>query len=241
MLHSRAAAAAPDRPLVALLRAGLRVVQIDCAPPAGTDARPGLVARAVVGDALEGLKQFEAATAAATATAEEEEEAAAAQPQAASGSGAAAKAAPAAPVAVMGVGLGGFLALNAVGWSDRFAAAICQGGAVSERWRDYETGVTPGPARHSEATLAGAAAASEAELLARLGSSRTPTLLLYGDSDPRLPISHAHVAYHALSATSAPSQLVVYPSDTHELRVAAHRRDATRRVVAWLLQHLKAS
>jgi len=88
------------------------------------------------------------------------------------------------------------------------------------------------------ATAVGVAAAEEYELLSRLGRARAPTLLLYSDADPACPVSQAHVAYHALSGSERGAQLVLYPGDTHALRVPAHKRDANRRVASWFNQHL---
>ena len=231
MTLSRSSVADPSRPLLALLRAGFRVVRIECQPPSRTAAGAAAASRmgkAIVADVVAGLDQYVAAN------------------HGSAGPDGGRRAAP--RIGIMGSGLSGLLALNAVGWSDRFAAAVCQGAPASERWVHLERGEgTPrslptsdggGPADKSgapaaeatgeDATAAAAAtppvgtaaeagrraedvraasaaasqhAASEYELLGALAASRTPTLLLYGDRDPACPLSQAHVVFHALTGS----------------------------------------
>ena len=71
--------------------------------------------------------------------------------------------------------------------------------------------------------------------------SRTPTLLLYGDSDAACPLSQAHAVFHALTGSHGTNaQLVVYHGEASTAFVdPSHQRDANQRVASWFAQHLR--
>ena len=300
-LLCRGAIADEQRPVLALLKAGVRVIRIECEPSASqprTRAHAANQSAALAADVVAGLDQYLAAAGFDTGL---------------DGSGGATRSRLPQPprVGVLGCGLGGTLALHAIALApSHFAAAVCQGAPLSERWVQMETGETT--PRSVEASLAGAAlrgasdgkasaddsaneggdvgkgkgkagdgktpkekraqrrsgeggaqrthtqadsrgiaeaaaaaaeaAAAEYEFVARLSFARAPTLLLYGDSDGRCPLSQAYAAYHALTgAVDTSTQLVIYPAEASApLCCPAHQRDASRRVASWFMRHLRS-
>ena len=72
------------------------------------------------------------------------------------------------------------------------------------------------------------------------GKSRTPTLILHGDRDPRVHPSQGLELYRHLKLRgSAPVRLVLYPGEGHGNRRAASQVDAMLRILGWFEHYLK--
>jgi dipeptidyl aminopeptidase/acylaminoacyl peptidase len=72
---------------------------------------------------------------------------------------------------------------------------------------------------------------------AQAASARTPTLIVHGERDLRVPVSQAHELYAALRHYGVASRLVVYPREGHSIREPAHQLDVMRRVLEWFRSH----
>jgi len=71
------------------------------------------------------------------------------------------------------------------------------------------------------------------------GKSRTPTLILHGDRDPRVHPSQSLELYRHLKLRSAaPVRLVLYPGEGHGNRRAASQVDYMLRVLRWFDHYL---
>ncbi|HRQ64910.1 MAG TPA: S9 family peptidase [Xanthomonadaceae bacterium] len=69
--------------------------------------------------------------------------------------------------------------------------------------------------------------------------SRTPTLILHGDADPRVDRSQSFAMYRYLKlAGSAPVRLVLYPGEGHGNQRAASRYDYSLRLLRWMEHYL---
>ncbi len=65
--------------------------------------------------------------------------------------------------------------------------------------------------------------------------SRTPTLILHGEQDPRVHVSQGMTLYRYLKlAGQAPVRLVTYPDEAHGTVNAAARRDYSMRLMRWM-------
>ncbi|HEY5658712.1 MAG TPA: S9 family peptidase [Myxococcota bacterium] len=62
---------------------------------------------------------------------------------------------------------------------------------------------------------------------------RTPTLFLCGAEDHNVPVIHSEQMYMALRRLGVPTQLVVYPGESHGIYRPSFRRDVLARYVAW--------
>jgi dipeptidyl aminopeptidase/acylaminoacyl peptidase len=71
----------------------------------------------------------------------------------------------------------------------------------------------------------------------RASAARTPTLIVHGENDLRVPVSQAHELHSALRHYRVPCRLVVYPREGHGIREPAHQLDFMRRVLEWLREH----
>jgi dipeptidyl aminopeptidase/acylaminoacyl peptidase len=68
---------------------------------------------------------------------------------------------------------------------------------------------------------------------------RTPTLFMGGDRDYNVPIAGAEQMYTALRTLGVPTELVVYPDQSHELAHPSYLKDRFERTIAWYDRFLK--
>lgn len=72
------------------------------------------------------------------------------------------------------------------------------------------------------------------------GKSRTPTLILHGDKDPRVhPTQSMELYQHLKLRSKAPVRLVFYPGEGHGNRRAASRLDYSLRAMRWIDHYLR--
>lgn len=69
--------------------------------------------------------------------------------------------------------------------------------------------------------------------MAFIKQAKTPTLIMQGGSDTRVPPSQAHELYMGLKKNNVPVELVVYPREPHGLQEPHHRMDKMKREYAW--------
>ena len=69
----------------------------------------------------------------------------------------------------------------------------------------------------------------------------TPTLILHGGSDQRVPIGQPMEFYRALKDRGVPVELVFYPREGHGLREYHHRLDRMQRQYDWIVEHTLGS
>ena len=70
---------------------------------------------------------------------------------------------------------------------------------------------------------------------------RTPTLLVHGEADSRVPVSQAHELFTALLRHGVPAELVVFPGGGHGFSRRGrptHRVERYEHVLRWLDTHL---
>lgn len=75
--------------------------------------------------------------------------------------------------------------------------------------------------------------------MAHAGKSKTPTLLVHGLDDTRVPPEQAKELYRALRHAKVPAEVVFYPREGHGLGERAHQVDFMNRFVAWFDEHLR--
>jgi dipeptidyl aminopeptidase/acylaminoacyl peptidase len=66
----------------------------------------------------------------------------------------------------------------------------------------------------------------------------TPTLILFGARDPRVPPNQGYELYAGLRSRGVEVQMVVYPREGHGIGERKHQLDVLRRVVEWYDRHL---
>jgi dipeptidyl aminopeptidase/acylaminoacyl peptidase len=68
--------------------------------------------------------------------------------------------------------------------------------------------------------------------------AKTPTLILHGGSDVRVPPSQAQELYMGLRQNGVPVEMVVFPREPHGLQEPRHRLDKMRREYAWCSKYV---
>jgi len=69
-------------------------------------------------------------------------------------------------------------------------------------------------------------------------NAKTPTLILYGEQDDRVPPSQGHELLEGLKARGVEAKLVLYPREGHIINERLHQLDLLERVTAWFDAHL---
>jgi dipeptidyl aminopeptidase/acylaminoacyl peptidase len=138
-------------------------------------------------------------------------------------------------LAVMGWSYGGFMTSWVVTHTDRFKAAVV-GAGVTNLWSFTGTSDIPGflpdyfegePwdqfnnfAAHSPITF--------------VKNVKTPTLILHGEADIRVPTSQGYEFYHALKNLGVTTKMVVYPRTPHGPREPKFILDIAQRNMDWV-------
>ena len=66
----------------------------------------------------------------------------------------------------------------------------------------------------------------------------TPTLIVHGEADVRVPLGQSRELYTALRQRGVAHAYVTYPREGHQILERAHQRDLLTRVLGWFTAHL---
>ncbi|HEV7475803.1 MAG TPA: S9 family peptidase [Pyrinomonadaceae bacterium] len=69
---------------------------------------------------------------------------------------------------------------------------------------------------------------------------KTPTMIMHGQADTRVPIAQAQEFYMALKELKVPVEFVIYPRENHGFTEPRHQMDRVRRYVWFFSKYLKA-
>jgi dipeptidyl aminopeptidase/acylaminoacyl peptidase len=144
-------------------------------------------------------------------------------------------------VGITGGSYGGyFTALGVTRFSDRFAAGVELFGISN--WESF-MGQSDIPGENALVhwdlwCYEHAALCRERSAVGNLEKAKTPTLILQGKEDERVPKPQSDELYAALSWKKVPVEYVVYPREPHGFRERWHRIDAFERLVGWMDKYL---
>ena len=146
-------------------------------------------------------------------------------------------------VGITGGSYGGYAsAWGSTYYSDRFAASVMFVG-ISDQASLVTTGDIPW---EQNLVHMGTWPWEDPELFRKTSpityaqQSRTPTLILHGEADPRVPVMQSYMLYRYLKlAGQAPVRLVLYPGEGHGNSRAASRYDYSLRLMQWMDHYLK--
>lgn len=71
-----------------------------------------------------------------------------------------------------------------------------------------------------------------------IDQATTPTLILYGEADIRVPLTQGMELYEGLKARGVETQLVAYPGEPHGIGGRKHQIDVLSRAIGWYERHL---
>jgi dipeptidyl aminopeptidase/acylaminoacyl peptidase len=140
-------------------------------------------------------------------------------------------------IGILGWSYGGFLTAWAVTHTDRFKAAVA--GAAVTNWPSKvgTTDIRP----MNESRFPGALhetpdAFWERSPIRYLGNAKTPTLIVHGQADQRVPVTQGRELYLGLRAAGVPTDFVTYPRQKHPFHERAYHLDLLQRIIAWFDQ-----
>ncbi|MCO5177295.1 MAG: S9 family peptidase [Thermomicrobiales bacterium] len=139
---------------------------------------------------------------------------------------------------ICGWSFGGFMAAWAIGHTDRFKASVA--GAACTNWvskigttdirpyDEWDVGVVNAdpdrPWFHSPLRYA--------------GKGTTPTLVLHGQADVRVPVTQGTELYHSVKASGTDAEMASYPRQGHAFHERAFELDLLQRLVGWFDRYL---
>jgi dipeptidyl aminopeptidase/acylaminoacyl peptidase len=144
----------------------------------------------------------------------------------------------------LGVGgwsYGGFMTSWTVTQTDRFKAAVV-GAAVTNLFSfDGTTDITPSFLRayFLDIPFGRRTDYDKHSAMTFLQNCKTPSLVLHGAADERVPTSQGWEFYNGLKMLGVPVEMVVYPREHHGFTERAHEVDLLRRILAWYDKYLK--
>jgi dipeptidyl aminopeptidase/acylaminoacyl peptidase len=71
-----------------------------------------------------------------------------------------------------------------------------------------------------------------------INNAKTPTLMLYGANDTRVPPSQGIEFYNALKIHHIPTKLIIYPNTKHSIKNPNYILHANHEILAWLRKYL---
>ena len=75
--------------------------------------------------------------------------------------------------------------------------------------------------------------------LQSLSKSITPTLVLHGERDSKIPLEQGYELYYGLKGMGVDTRMIIYPREGHVLQEPAHQLDYLEQVLAWYDKYLK--
>lgn len=142
---------------------------------------------------------------------------------------------------VGGWSYGGYMTAWMLSRTNRFKAAMC-GCGITNAFSMYGTTDIP---RFMAMYFGDDSPAGRPDLyrdrsgLGHAANITTPTLILHGEADRRVPISQSEELHAVLKSLDVETRFVRYPREGHGISEPRHRLDLLRRQVAWYRRHLE--
>src|SRR5262249_21080038 len=142
-------------------------------------------------------------------------------------------------LAVMGWSYGGFMTSWTITQTNRFKTAVIGGGGT-DLFRFTGTPDIPGflPEYFGGEGWGRIEAIKKHSPITYVDRVTTPTLVLHGEADERVPTTQGYEYYNALKRRGVVTQMVVYPRTPHGPREPKFVLDIMRRHLDWLDKRL---
>jgi dipeptidyl aminopeptidase/acylaminoacyl peptidase len=142
-------------------------------------------------------------------------------------------------MAIMGWSYGGYMTAWTITHTKRFKAAAV-GAGVTNLWS--QTGTAD--IRANKIDAFGAPWENlkfyvDRSPMAHVANVTTPTLILHGEIDERVPTSQGYELYHALKVRGVPAKMVVYPRQPHGPREPKFVLDIMQRHLDWMEKYVR--
>ena len=140
---------------------------------------------------------------------------------------------------ITGWSYGGYMTMWAVTQTNRFTAAVAGAGLAN-----FQSYYGENQIDQWMIPFFGASVYDDPQVYAKsspitfIKKTKTPTLVLVGDSDGECPTPQSYEFWHALKTLGVETELVVYEHEGHAFSKPEHQRDLIERIAAWFNQHL---
>ncbi len=136
---------------------------------------------------------------------------------------------------------GGYLAAWTLGHTDRYRAIMVGAGVVDVVAQYVTSDINHGVVADWEylgRPWSKPEAFARANPARRLGNARTPTLILHGEDDARVPFINAQILYRALADRGTKVAMWAYPREGHGVQEPAHVQHLMETWAAFFDEHL---
>lgn len=140
-----------------------------------------------------------------------------------------------------GASYGGYMTSWAVTQTNRFKAAVV-GAAVTNLFSfDGNTDITPTFLRNYFLDLPFNRRADydSHSAMTFLKNCHTPSLVLHGEADERVPTEQGWEFYNGLRMLGVPVEMVTYPREHHGFHERPHQIDSLQRILEWYDKYLR--
>jgi dipeptidyl aminopeptidase/acylaminoacyl peptidase len=131
---------------------------------------------------------------------------------------------------------GGYLTVWTIGKTSRYKAAVMGAGIVDTVLQYVTSDINHGVAAEWEFKgnpWLQPENFARANPLHSLSKITTPTLIIHGDADDRVPVSHGFILYRALRDIGTPVRFLTYPDEPHGFTNPAHTAHMLGEWVEW--------
>jgi dipeptidyl aminopeptidase/acylaminoacyl peptidase len=141
---------------------------------------------------------------------------------------------------VTGWSYGGYMTSMIVTKTDRFKAAMV-GAGVTDLFSMTHTSDIPGflPDYFEGELWDRSDVYLKHSAMAAVKNVKTPTLVIHGANDLRVPLSQGQELYTALKRLGVPAEMVIYPRTQHGPQEPKFVQDIGERIISWFDQYLK--
>jgi dipeptidyl aminopeptidase/acylaminoacyl peptidase len=142
-------------------------------------------------------------------------------------------------LAHIGWSYGGYMTAWVITQTTRFKAAMV-GAGLTNMWSMYGTNDIPSvliayfggiPSKQTLPLYLDRSAMSHIDKVT------TPTLILHGANDERVPVGQAYELYRGLKDRGKPTELVFYPREGHGIQEYYHQKDRLQRIYDWVTKY----
>jgi dipeptidyl aminopeptidase/acylaminoacyl peptidase len=146
-------------------------------------------------------------------------------------------------LAHIGWSYGGYMTAWVITQTTRFKAAMV-GAGLTNMWSMYGTNDIPSvliayfggiPNKQTLPLYLDRSA------MTHIDKVTTPTLILHGANDERVPVGQAYELYRGLKDRGKPTELVFYPREGHGIQEYYHQQDRLQRIYDWVTKYTLGS
>ena len=145
-------------------------------------------------------------------------------------------------LAHIGWSYGGYMTAWAITQTTRFKAAMV-GAGLTNMWSMYGTNDIPSVLVGYFGGIANKETLPlylNRSAMTHIDNVTTPTLILHGGNDERVPLGQAQELFRGLKDRGKTTELVVYPREGHGITESYHQKDRLTRIHGWVTTHVAA-